>query len=331
MAFALGTNTFLGVANQADWGTPVEPETYIDFLLAGESLTKNREYKFTPRLDGTSQRKQPWLAKEWVQGSLPMLLNYSGIEWFFHQLLGTGITPAGPTDTTAYTWTLTPATTLPNGLSLHMNRDVKLFKYTDCMLSGAKIEFASGEPGKVTFDVIGKTPTEDTVEDRATKAASPGFSTYVPVLHNYGSVELASQEIKTYLKAASIDIVNPVSEEASIAATTIIQPQFTDKQAVSGTITGWVDATSYPYINQKFDDGTDVKIELHYLSSVLAGASSVYHSLKITLDSCYLTGAADPQSGSAGLIECTWPFEAWYDGTNAQISLEIVNKNSALA
>lgn len=323
MAFALGTNAFLGVGKETTWGQAVDPDWYIDFLLAGETLSLNREYDFLPRLDGTSQRKEPYLKRQLVTGELPIQLNYEGIELFLYQLLGSVTGPTLVGASSAYQWIFKPGNSLPAGLTLHMNRDVKKWKYAGCKLSAGKFEFSSGEAGKATFTVLGKSLTTDTADNRSTV----DFKTFKPVMQTHGTVEIDDTDRSSSLKSATVNIENPLSEEQPIcdADGYIIEPQFTDKMKVSGTLVGWMSTTMYSAVSAKFEAGTAAKVELIYTGEEIEAGYD--YTFKITLPNIYLVGAGDPTVAAAGLLEVTWNFEAWYDGTDDQIEIELINTN----
>ncbi len=323
MAFALGTNAFLGVGKETSWGQAVTADWYIDFLLAGETLSLNREYEFLPRLDGTSQRKEPYLKRQLIAGDLPIQLNYEGIELFLYQLLGSVDGPNLIGSSDAYEWTFTPGNSLPAGLTLHMNRDVKKWKYAGCKISAGKFEFNSGEPGKATFTILGKSLTTETADTRG----SVSFKTFKPVMQTQGVLEIDDTDRSASVKSASINIENPLSEEQPIfdADGHIIEPQFTDKMKINGNLVGWLDATMYSAVSAKFEAGTAAKLEVIFTGEEIE--TGYYYKLQITLPNITLVGAGDPSVAAAGLLEVTWNFEAWYDGTDDQIEIKLINTN----
>ena len=331
MAFALGTDVFVGVNDEDAWDTAVAPYKYLPCVLAGETLQNHREYEFAETLDGTAQSTEPHLELTYWDGDLPMQINYEGIEFFLYQLMGAESASDPVTvEANVYGRTYTPGTPLPTGLTLYVNRTTKLYKYSGGMIT--KGTFNIGNSGPVctaTFSMLGGTCATANVESRATKAADPGFFPYNPAMRVGASsdITVGGTSVKTKLKSATFTIENPLSQERTIFGSSIIQPQFTGKQKVTGQLVGWMDSDAYTNIEGNFENGTDSAIVITVQDSTLLGATE-YRQIVFTFQSCYLGPTGTPTASSAGLIEVTFPFWAWYDTTNDQCKIELYNSDS---
>jgi hypothetical protein len=317
MPLALGNKGFVGVGDESSWGTAVSADAYLMTVLPGESLSLVRDYEFKSLLDGSSQRSEPYLKQIGVTGSLPMILNFEGIEWFMYQLLGSETKTTPYAGVAQYVWT--PANSLPAGLTIRVSRDVREWVYAGCKIKSASFEFKSGEPGQATFDIIGKDASTGNVP-------TPTFKPYKPVLYTMGTIKIDGSDRSAYVKSASVSVAHELSEERPATSAYMIEPQFTDKTKVNGKLTTWVDSTIQTALYDKFTGGNDVALILLYEGAVIA--STYKYTLQIECPKIRLTGANDPNIKGAGLIETEWSFDAYYDGTNPQIKITVINTNT---
>ena len=318
MSESATVNCFAGAGIETEWDSPVAPAYYFNWLTPGESLSSHREYAFNETMDGQIQSREPSLDLTYWDGSLTGELTYDGHEILLRALMGA----VGESDPVGggedpVVWTFSPSVG-PIGTSIYMNRDAKLYKYSGGKCTGATFTFGGGPVCMVSYDFLGGTMASDTVEVRADKT----FYTYNPVkrVNASSSITLGSTpaEIKAYLTQATINVSNERTKESTIFASTIIEPQFSGKQKITGSMTGWMSADAYTNIGADFEGGEDSGIVI-----TLAGAGDLEYVF--TMESCYLGPTGDPQASSGGLVQCTWPFWAWYDGTNDGLTIKVTH------
>jgi hypothetical protein len=312
MSKASVLKSFGGVGIETTWDDPIAPSYYFNHMVPGESGGLIRDYAENETMDGTVQLRQPSLDKTLWRKTIPMELTFDGHEILMRQLMGAAAqTGAGP-----YVWKFTPSTQ-PIGLSLYMNYGQgtpgKLLKYSGAKIAGATFTFGGGPVCMVSYDMIGGTVASDTVEVRGDKT----FYTYNPVkrVDATSDITVGGDSVKALITDATIKVENPLTEEQTIYSAAILEPQFSGKQKVTGTMASWVDADFYTHLRTDFAAGTDSGIII-----TLNGTGNL--EWVFTMESCYLTPGGDPEASSGGLVKATMGFMGWYDGTNDQLEIK---------
>jgi len=315
---AASFNCFAGVAPEGTWNTPVAPDYYFNWLTGISGAGLNREYEFNETMDGQVQSREPSLVlTDWAR-TIEGELTFDGHEMMLRQLLGEVGDSDPVQDDDAYTWTFTPASQ-PTGLTLYANMDAKLYKYSGGKMTGATFTIGGGPVCTVQYNMVGGTVAADTVEARGDKT----FYTYNPVkrVNASSTLSVGGTEVQASLTGATINIARSVTREATVFSASVLEPQISNKFQVTGELTGWLSSAAYTNIAADFEGGTDSGIII-----TLNGAGDLEYVF--TMESCYLGPTGDPVASTGGLVQCTWPFWAWYDGTNDALKIEVTHATS---
>jgi hypothetical protein len=335
MAKISGVNCFMGVAlDNAAWGTWKTHTASVKHLVK-EDLHLVKPYAFSEFLSGHAQRLTPIPGQSHAEGTIEMVNSYEGCEHLIWYALGgvtgqNGPTLAGTGSAAAKFAFAVPVTTaaLPAlGLSITMERSLAYFKYPGCYVKSAEWQFKSGQPGIDRYTVFG--PTETRV---ATAQSATNVRPFVPLLGTQGTITetVSAQSICAYIKEATVKIENPMVEDMqSLCSLAMLQPVRAGDMKISGSLTGWYDDTvttgTDTTLYTPFAAGTTVGLSLVWSGDIITTSVSIAYRKEIIIPACKLTPVGTPTASGPGVSEVTWSFEAFYNGTDNPLSINLWN------
>jgi hypothetical protein len=99
---------------------------------------------------------------------------------------------------------------------------------------------------------------------------------------------------------------------------------------ISGSLTGWWDNTATvgtdTSLYAPFIAGTDINLSLIWSGTNITTSGIAYRK-ELLLPTCRLTPTGTPTATGPGVCEVTWAFEAYYDGTNNPLTINLWNSN----
>lgn len=340
MAKISGVNCFMGVAlDNTTYGTWKTHQLSVKHLVK-EDLHLVKPFTFSEFLSGHAQRLTPIPGQSHIEGTIEMVNAYEGCEHLIWYALG-GAAAVGNTQnvpTLAGTGSVAgkfafsvPTTTaaLPTlGLSLSMERSLKLYKYPGCYVKSAEWNFKSGQPGTDRYTVWGPTETAATIE------SATNVRPYVPLLGTQGTITetVSAQSICAYIKEATVKIENPMVEDMqSLCSLAAIQPVRAGDMKISGSLTGWWDNTATTgtetTLYTPFAAGTTVGLSLVWSGDIITTSVSIAYRKEIIIPACKLTPVGTPTASGPGVCEVTWNFEGFYNGTDNPLTINLWNSN----
>jgi hypothetical protein len=340
MAKISGVNCFMGVAlDNAAWGTWKTHQLSVKHLVK-EDLHLVKNFVFPEFLSGHAQRLTPITGGSHAEGTIEMVNSYEGCEHLIWYALG-GAAAVGNTQNVptlagtgnvagkfAFSVPTTTAALPALGLSLSAERSLKLFKYPGCYVKSGEWQFKSGQPGVDRYSVIGPTETAATIE------AATNVRPFVPLLGTQGTITetVSAQSICAYIKEATVKIENPLWEDGmSLCSLSLLQPVRAGDMKISGSLTGWWDNTATSgtetTLYTPFAAGTAVGLTLTWTGDIITTSVSIPYKKEIIIPKAVLTPTGTPTATGPGVCEVTWNFEAYYDGTNNPLSINLWNSN----
>lgn len=185
MALGHGWNSWIGVAEEVTFGTPVTATGFVE--VENESIRREVRPNVVPLLGHVSQRRTV-PSKVNVSGSFRFPLLWDGITGTLLKHAMGSVNTTGPSGG-LYTHTLSLAASLPTGLTLEAARDDAAvtgnasYQYAGCKISKLTLTQEMEQPLMVDVEILGKT--------RALIAAtSKTFPTYDAAY--YGQMTVAS-------------------------------------------------------------------------------------------------------------------------------------------
>ena len=155
MSLAQGFNTWIGIAEESTFGTPVTATQFYEIF--SESLRYERKLNVVPLLGHRSQRRTV-ASKTNVSGGVKLPLLWNGAEKFIKHAMGSVVT----TGTNPYTHTFALAAALPTGLTVEVNRDDAsisgnaAFQYAGCKISKLTLTQEMEQPLTMEVEFIGR-------------------------------------------------------------------------------------------------------------------------------------------------------------------------------
>ena len=322
-----GNDFFVGFGKEATYGTFVagKVNSYIQNMTS-ESLQLKWPVNFHEYMSGSRNRLTPYRGGKQVTGDIKVAQSYEGCEWLYDALTGGTHTYSIAGGTYQALWGFTPGS-VPIGLSISMNKDLYLFQYAGCHVTGAEFNFPNVATGENTFNIVGASETAAAIETGKT------YRTFVPILYTQREITFGATPatIKTYTTAATVKVENPMGTGLyGFTSATQIQPAASGNQKISGSITYLLESTMKTGIYDVYAAGTEVEIHITCTGGTIPSSTpAATYLFQIDLPSCQLGEAGSP-TGSAGtkVVEVTQPFEAFYDGTNAAMTLTVRNGNT---
>lgn len=172
MSLGHGYTTFVGIAPEVTFGTPVNPVKFIE--IESESIKLDQKRNVVPLLGNVSQLRTV-SGKKNVAGGIVFPFVTGGIELILKHAFGSAAT-IGPSGG-LYTHTFGLSNELPVGLTIEVNRDDaavsgnRSFQYSGCKINKLSLSQEMDRPLMVEVEIIGK--------DMALKAAaSVSYPTY---------------------------------------------------------------------------------------------------------------------------------------------------------
>jgi hypothetical protein len=319
MPRARGFKAFVGLAKEAQYGTPIAtPTNYL--RIRSESLTHNKETKFDQAL-GTFWRRAPIDTKVKAAGDIVTNMQFNGLELLLWNLFGYNNVPAVSSGVGTWTFSTNQVSAggveLPTGLTTHINRDIAKFVFTGCKVAGATFKMVPDDVGEVTWNIIGQrlSSTSDTCD-------TPTYPTDVPVLARYGVLKLAGESsARTTVKTGSINFKNVLAEDDYPAVGQYACEPVRLGVELAADLTLWFTSRA-DY--ELFRASTDAAVSLAYTADIYAGGTT-YYSWTWAIPKTRISPSADPTVSGRGLIEMPVKMEGFYDMSTEPVVLTVVN------
>lgn len=319
MAVGLGNNSYIGVGEEAVYGTVVARSR---FLLHNSESIKPAE----ARVESGSLYRVGRHAAQYNQGNVDVggdftfQPRYSSQAWMIllKHLLGS-IASSQPDVTAAPTvWrhTFTPANALPTGLSIEVAKDVLAHLHAGCKISSVRMRFAAGSLLDATVSVMGQ---------QTTSISASGLS------YTEGNLIVCTNATLTWtgnsqsVLDGDLAIENALTQRHYMSARTTSEPLRSGKRRVSGSFRIHLeDAVLY----SDFRNATARSLVVTFTGSSIAGGYS--YDMQITLPVSILTDAVAPATDPGPLVvPCS--FESFVNDAQAnEVSIRITNESSAV-
>ena len=243
-------------------------------------------------------------------GGWTMECTYGNMGLWLHNLLGASATAGGG----PYTNTYTIADTLPLGLTLEALRgDDNSELFEGCKLNSATF---SCSPGGVLMMNVG----EVIGETSAARSASPSTVSYgtdsPSVVEHSHAGQCAFNAVNYDLMNFSLTVNNGLVRRPYLGSLLTKEPLRQNVMSVSGTITIEVVDTLYAAFTAKTE------------SNLGFGFTSGTDQFNFLMHNCRLASVSGPVQGP-GVIQETFQIDAYSDGTNHGLQIEVINDNAS--
>lgn len=283
------------------------------------------------RPSGTKYKTIHALGKEWTEGSITGQPAYDELAHLFCGLLK-NVSPTGPTDTSAYTWTFAPAASTEDTVktfTIEQGGSVRAHKAAGCRINSVTLTFDRSAVS-ISGDLFGRA-----ISDGITMTASPTLLPQVPLLPADVAVFLDS----TFGALGTTRLTGVLSAEVAIG------DRFSPLWTVNDALTSYAAAIeTEPSATVKLKQNADADamgllsvmqagstrfLRVEVTSSTLAGATTAVY--KLTMDFAVQIAAVEKFSDEDGVYSIGWEFAIVNASTwGKPMNIVVVNKQASL-
>lgn len=308
MAGASGTNTWVGMGVETEWGTPVARTKFMGITGAGGGLDQGIGTRKT--LTSNASKRGFWRTGKSVKIFTSHELDWTGPElWLKHAFGSCTSTQQGATS--AYLHEFKLANTKLNS-TIETCYDGKSLVREGCKITAVEFEGNLFDPVTAKFEYL--------CQDEAALSApsSPSFPVDAPVIPTLS----ASTACQFYVDAAltsfqvqnwKVRLSEPLREGGFYIGNvlTIKEPGREDQREVTGEMTMEFDPTdaNIAALYAAYQAGTESQFLVWYIGNVIESAYTEW--FKLYCRKVVLTGKPPDISGP-GIIPLTVTFEAFY-------------------
>lgn len=303
-----GIDSYIGIGEEVAYGTRVAATAYLEHN--GESLSKRvnrvRSASIFSHQTHSNRFKRSRIS---VEGDFSFDARYEGWELILKHLFGTVATstPDATNASTVREHTFTPASRLPEGLTLEVYRgetdDTNSFWYVGCKIQSCRFSLSNDGILVVSPSIIGRDETE------VAKTASPSFGTKELIVFNEATVDFGSRRLET--RSFELTFTNPLDAERYFLGSRLrSEPERTGQIEVTGSLL--LDFTS----RHEYDDfvnATTRRLILNSVGPTIAGGQTYQFTLEVPVADLE---EASLNAGDAGIVPQNITFRAYHDSTD---------------
>jgi|SRR5580704_14454630 hypothetical protein len=319
-----GLASQLMISQEVTYGTWVAPARSLE--MVSESMKTTIERIESKGLRAGRRIVGKWLpGKTSSAGDIDLEVNGIGFGMVLAQIFGTDAI-TGPTDTVAYTHTLSP-TDLPPGFSMQIGKPsidgtVNPFNYTGCRVNTAELSLKTGELLGLKLGVVGQ------AETYAATHALLAYTDPSIYLMSFVGASVTCGGVAVALTDFNFKVDNKLDATRFRIASqaTIKQPLENSWREYTGTLAA--DFESMTQYNH-FVNGDELSVVASFVGALIPGAATTHYSLTLTAN-CRYDGETPVVSGP-GLVPLTLPVKVSASGSTdaAAISLVYVTSDAA--
>jgi hypothetical protein len=331
MAIGSGIGSWLGIKKEATWNTGVTVDRFYEFNMESTKYNKNtvvgqglRNGGLTPRVN---RRVVTTIASS---GDFEIDLPTRGLGVLLALSTGTFPTPTQIGTSGVYTQTFTPDDTYGDSFTLQVGTPqyggtVTPKTLTGCKISSFELSVGAGDiaKGKFTIDGAGFSTS--------TSAATPSYTTASTTnLFHFAQGVITDNVSTTYanIKDFSLTVDNALkTDRFNLGSAGAKQEQIINGfRAITGKVTAEFTDT---VLLDKFLADTTAGLKLTFTGATIGTSGSNKELLSITIPACKFDGDV-PAVGGPGVIDVSFGFTVYDDGTNAPFTIVTQSLDSVL-
>ena len=319
MAIRSGLAAQLGIGVETTWGTAVTPTRFYEFTDESLALSIERIESEGLRAGNRVMRSDRYaVGQKAVEGSVSMDMTAENSGLLFQHALGqvTTTTPSGSVKN--HECVLADPYSL--GLTLEVGRPgndgtVRAFTYSGCKISSFTLSNSVNELLTGEFSFIGKDETTGSI----TSASYPSSQELLSFAGATISVAGSSYECKE----ASVEVdLGLDAERYILGSQTINAPVAAAMTEITGSVTAeFKDLTAY----NRFVNNTQAALTLKWEGTAISGTYK--RGITVTLPAVRFDGNT-PNVGGPEVVDVELAYKALYNGTDAPITITVVNTDS---
>ena len=312
----VGAKGFIGFGAETVWGTAVAPRKYIEFL--SESIKRNQSGAVSNGINpyrGATSYKKTTIAPG---GDIAFEISPEGIPVLLYHCLG-GV--ATTTSGAGYQHIITPAISLPTGLTFHVNRDMAYFDYPGSKINTFNMSFAPNEIITGSVSIASKNETAVLVATTP-DPNTPTFSTAEPFT-GVQAVILVDGSPQGVM-AADFSVSNDIYEGKYELGQNYRAALIEQKRSVTGKLNIEFDDLD---MYNLFVNGTPSTLRITLTSDQTASPA---YSMGIYFPKIVYTGDT-PTMGGPGIITVDCPFTALMTSSSVpEVTVTVINHEATV-
>ena len=327
MAIGAGIGASLGIKTEATFNTAITVDHFYEFNSESTKYVKNTVVGQGLRAGGLVPRSQRRVVTTFAaSGDFEIDLPSKGLGLLLAHSMGSFPTPSTTAGMSTYVFTLgdpyTKSFTTEVGVPEY-DGQMTSKKLTGCKIASFDLSVGAGDiaKGKFSLDAAGLTQTEASV-------ATPSFSAATNLFH-FAQGAITDNVSTTYanIKDFYINVDNALkTDRYNLGSVGAKQEQIINGfRNITGKITAeFIDTV----LLAKFLADTTAGLKLTFTGAAI-GSGSEFETLEIKLPAVKFDGDTPAVSGP-GVIDVTFNFTAYDDGTNAPLTITYKTTDSTL-
>ena len=327
MAIGAGIGASLGIKTEATFNTAITVDHFYEFNSESTKYVKNTVVGQGLRAGGLVPRSQRRVVTTFAaSGDFEIDLPSKGLGLLLAHSMGSFPTPSTTAGVSTYVFTLgdpyTKSFTTEVGVPEY-DGQMTSKKLTGCKIASFDLSVGAGDiaKGKFSLDAAGLTQTEASV-------ATPSFSAATNLFH-FAQGAITDNVSTTYanIKDFDINVDNALkTDRYNLGSVGAKQEQIINGfRNITGKITAeFIDTV----LLAKFLADTTAGLKLTFTGAAI-GSGSEFETLEIKLPAVKFDGDTPAVSGP-GVIDVTFNFTAYDDGTNAPLTITYKTTDSTL-
>lgn len=316
-----GFQSFIGMADESVYGTPVAPTNWLRMVSTdwGLKATQTVGNRGLGRLFRSCIRNR--LKRS--GGSIAFDFGYEGFERMFRQFLG-GYSHA-VVGTTGHLHTFTPSTTRQVGMTLQVHQGINRMQYPGCKLTGMNLSYTN-EVLSGSFSGVGQVGATGSV-------GVPTFSTapcIMPLQEVSAGLSITVGGSPINITSMDVQMALPHTEGREYLGSDLMkEPVISDVLAVTGTIQREHEDTSTFISPWLADTAAAVVVTIEDDTTIAGSSPATKYKLVLTLNEVIWGEVNLPVDGPGPIIESI-PFIARADSSGNLLSLALTNGAATL-
>lgn len=308
MSLGYGAAGKAGIKKEADWGTAVTVDAFIELIT--ESVKSTIEMIPEPQVFGSRNINKYQQGMKDIGGPFQIVANPDNIGLLMYMALGVEGNATQVGATTAYDHDFTPAAAAVDlgSFTLEVEREIDCSTYAGMTVNSMTLAASKGSLVTADFDCVGK------VEVDGVSAQTLTSSTKVPYTFHMGSVEI-DDTAETWVNSWSLTYNNHIDTEGGFVLAASQNRQHAYKTI--GSLTGSMEiewTSDSDDLRDAYLANTQKKLEL-FITSTEAIESGYYYTITIEIPKIHILGDPPVITGRER-TPFTVNWEAAYDSTN---------------
>jgi hypothetical protein len=315
MAQAYGFKSVFGWDREVTPGTRVVPDKFLEILPGGYKGGLGQSAMGKPT-NASSRTRRTVPSKVDVNPSVEFHMPFQGAEELIIGATGGAVASAAQGGDGLYRHTFALGDNLPS-YSLYHSPDFtalsKLFSHNGCMIQKMTFTQELEEFLKLGFEFTGMNET------MPSSATSPTYPTFFGVDYTMlGTLTIGGSAYT--IESCEVVLENPLETDGyklGLRTRTLLGRKSPRK--VSGKFTAWLDAIALYELHANL---SEVALSFIWTGPIAAGTSN--YRLALSVPRAVIQGSP-PSVDGHGPVKVELPWEAFYDGTNDELSIIIDN------